>query len=114
MSIYKIDKILKKCDVCISTLSQNFYSENFPGKILRYMVNNKPILVHSPNNFFLKNLIEKYSLGLYSSDEKQFYKNISFIFSNFKSFQQKGTNGLEVAKNNFSCESAKKIFFSKI
>jgi len=53
-------------------------------------------------------------LGLYSSDEKQFYKNISFIFSNFKSFQQKGTNGLEVAKNNFSCESAKKIFFSKI
>ena len=114
MSIYKIDKILKKCDVCISTLSQNFYSENFPGKILRYMVNNKPILVHSPNNFFLKNLIEKYSLGLYSSDEKQFYKNISLIFSNFKSFQKKGINGLEVAKNNFSCESAKKIFFSKI
>ena len=114
MSIHKIDKIINQCDVCISTLSKNFYSENFPGKILRYMVNNKPILAHSPNNFFLKNLIEKNSLGLFSSNEDQLYKNISFIFSNFSSFQEKGLNGLNVIKNNFSCESAKKIFFSKI
>lgn len=114
MSIHKIDKIINQCDVCISTLSKNFYSENFPGKILRYMVNNKPILAHSPNNFFLKNLIEKYSLGLFSSNEDQFYKNISFIFSNFSSFEEKGLKGLNVVKNNFSCESAKRIFFPKI
>ena len=114
MSIHKIDKIIKQCDVCISTLSKNFYSENFPGKILRYMANNKPILAHCPHNFFLKNLIEKYSLGLFSSDEDQFYKNISYIFSNFNSFQEKGINGLDVANNKFSCENAKKIFFPKI
>ena len=114
MNIHKIDKFIKKCDVCISTLSKNFYSENFPGKILRYMVNNKPMLVHSPNNFFLKSLIENHSLGLFSSDEDQFFKNISLIFSDFSSFQKKGKNGISVAKNNFSCEKAKKILFPEI
>lgn len=114
MSIHKIDKIIKQCDVCISTLSKNFYSENFPGKILRYMVNNKPILAHSPNNFFLKNLIEKHSLGLFSSEEDKFYENIMYIFSNFIAFKKKGINGLEVAKENFSSENAKKIFFPEI
>ena len=112
MQISKIDNIIKKCDVCISTLSKNFYSENFPGRILRYMVNNKAMLVHSPNNNFLKNLIEGYSLGLYSSDEEKFYRNIDFIFSNFESFQKKGINGLEIAKDKFSCENAKKILFN--
>lgn len=112
MQISKIDKIIKRFDVCISTLSKNFYSENFPGRILRYMVNNKAMLVHSPNNNFLKNLIEGYSLGLYSSDEEKFYRNIDFIFSNFESFQKKGINGLEIAKDKFSCENAKKILFN--
>jgi glycosyltransferase involved in cell wall biosynthesis len=112
MKIFKIDKIIKRCDVCVSTLSKNFYSENFPGRILRYMVNDKAMLVHSPNNNFLKNLIEEYSLGLYSSDEKKFYKNIDFVLTNFESFKKKGKNGLEVAKNNFSCENAKKILFN--
>ena len=78
------------------------------------MINNKPILVHSPNNFFLKSLIEKHSLGLFSSDENQLFKNISQIFSDFSSFQTKGKNGLSVAKNNFSCEVAKKILFPEI
>lgn len=112
MPISKIDKIIKKCDVCISTLSKNFYSENFPGRILRYMINNKAMLVHSPNNNFLKNLIEGHSLGLYSSDEEKFYRNIDFIFTNFESFQKKGMNGLEIIKDKFSCENAKKILFN--
>jgi glycosyltransferase involved in cell wall biosynthesis len=112
MNIPKVDKIIKECDVCISTLSKFFYSDNFPGKILRYMVNSKPVLVHSPNNSFLKNLIEKNFLGLYSSDEKNLYNNIDFIFSNFQLFQERGKNGFDVVKNNFSCEHAKKILFS--
>ena len=96
----------------MSTLSENFYTENFPGRILRYMVNNKPLLVHSPNNSFLKNLIEDNSLGLYSSDEKKFYKNIDYIFKKFEVFRLKGSNGLEITRNNFSCEKAKKILFN--
>lgn len=111
MQLTKIDKFIKKCDVCISTLSKNFYSDNFPGRILRYMINNRPMLIHSPNNNFLKNLIENYSLGLYSSDENKFYQNIDYIFANFNSFQAKGLKGLEVVKNNFSCENAKTLLF---
>jgi glycosyltransferase involved in cell wall biosynthesis len=60
MNLTRLDKIIQQCDVCISTLSKNFYSENFPGRILRYMIFNKPLLVHSPNNNFLKNLIVEY------------------------------------------------------
>lgn len=112
MQLSKIDKIIKKCDVCLSTLSENFYTENFPGRILRYMVNNKPILVHSPNNNFLKNLIEDNYLGLYSSNEKSFYQNIDYIFNKFDVFRLKGSNGLEVISNNFSCEKAKKKLFN--
>ena len=112
MQLSKIDKLIKKSDVCISTLSKNFYSENFPGRILRYMINNKPILAHSPNNNFLKNLIEDNSLGLYSSDEDKFYRNIDFISSNFSTFQTKGSNGLEVIRSNFSCEKAEKKLFN--
>lgn len=112
-SIFKLDQIIQKCDVCVSTLTKNFFSENFPGKILRYMINNKPLLVHSPNNFFLKNLIDDNSLGLYSSEEEILYKNVDFIFSNFNDFQNKGKNGLKVIDENFSSEKVKKKLFNK-
>jgi len=111
-SIFQIHKIVKKCDICLSTLSKKFYSENFPGKILTYMVNNKPILIHSPNNNFLKDLIENHSLGFYSSEEKDLYKNIDLIFTNLQSLKNKGENGLKVVEKYFSCENAQKILFN--
>ena len=111
-SIFKIHKILKKCDVCLSTLSKNFYSENFPGKILTYMANNKTMLIHSPNNNFLKDLIDSHSLGFYSSEEVDLYNNIDFIFSNYQLSKKKGENGLKVVKKYFSCENAQKILFN--
>lgn len=77
------------------------------------MINNKPLLVHSPNNFFLKNLIDDNSLGLYSSEEEILYKNVDFIFSNFNSFQNKGKNGLKIIDENFSSEKVKKKLFNK-
>lgn len=114
MHLSKLNLIIQKCDVCLSTLSKDFKSDNFPGKILRYMINNKPILVHSPKNEFLQNLIEKNSLGLYSSEEKKLFKNIDYIFSNFKSFEKNGKNGFDLAKKYFSSEHAKKVLFKNI
>ena len=78
------------------------------------MINNKPILVHSPKNEFLQNLIENNSLALYSSEEKQLFKNIDYIFSNFKSFEKNGKNGFDLAKKYFSSEHAKKVLFKNI
>ena len=111
IQLNKLDNAIQKCDVCISTLSKHFKSDNFPGKILRYMANNKPILVHSPNNEFLKSLIEKHSLGLYSSKEVDLFKNIQFIFSNFDLFKKNGCSGYDVAKKYFSSENAIEILF---
>ena len=42
------------------------------------MVNNKPILVHSPNNNFLKNLIEDNYLGLYSLVAVSLFMSLMF------------------------------------
>ena len=95
----------------MSTLSGNFFSENFPGKILRYMCNNKPMLVHSPNNIFLHNLIRKNSLGLFSSNELELHQNIDHIFSNYNSFKIMGDQGLDLIKKNFSTNLAANKFF---
>jgi len=111
-NIFQMHKIVKRCDVCLSTLSKKFYSENFPGKILTYMVNNKPVLVHSPKNNFLKELINNHSLGFYSSEEKDLFRNIDIIFSDTKVLEKKGKKGLEVIKKHFSCDNAKKILFN--
>ena len=111
MNLGSLDKMIQKCDICLSTLSKDFKSDNFPGKILRYMVNNKPILVHSPNNGFLKDLIEKNSLGFYSSEETDLFKNIELIFSDFKNFDNKGVNGFNLVKKYYSSDGAVKIFF---
>ena len=113
MHLSKLDKIIQKCDICVSTLSKNFKSDNFPGKILRYMTHNKPMIVHSPKNDFLKNLIKENSLGVYSSNEKDLFENIDFIFSNFNLFEKNGKNGLEIAKKYFSCDRANKILFKE-
>ena len=109
MNITKLDKTIKKVDACISTLTKDFKSDNFPGKILRYMVNNKPIISHSPNNNFLEKLIKNNSLGVFSSNEKELFSNIEYIFSDFDSFKKKGSDGLNVAKKFFSTEYAKEI-----
>lgn len=111
MSLSPLDQIIQKCDICLSTLNKYFKSDNFPGKILRYMVNNKPILIHSPNNGFLKDLIEKNSLGFYSSKEEDFFKNIEYIFSNFDHLKKKGIDGFNMVKNNYSSDTAVKILF---
>ena len=107
-----LDQISHKCDICVSTLNKNFYSENFPGRVLRYMKNNKPILAHSSNNNFLSNLIKKYDLGFYSSEEKELYANLDLIFSNPKLLEKKGSKGNEVIKKFFSCEVSKKKLFN--
>jgi glycosyltransferase involved in cell wall biosynthesis len=111
MNLTRLDKIIQQCDVCISTLSKNFYSENFPGRILRYMIFNKPLLVHSPNNNFLKNLIVNNSLGLYSSNEIELFNNIQYIFSKHEIYKEMGSKGFDTVKNLFSCDKAKKKFF---
>ena len=80
MNITKLDKTIKKVDACISTLTKDFKSDNFPGKILRYMVNNKPIISHSPNNNFLEKLIKNNSLGVFSSNEKNYFQILNIFF----------------------------------
>ena len=74
--------------------------------------NNKPILVHSPNNNFLRDLIDNHSLGFYSSEEKDLYLNIDLIFKNLQSLSNKGENGLKIVEKYFSSENAKKILFN--
>jgi glycosyltransferase involved in cell wall biosynthesis len=107
----KLDKIILKCHICLSTLSDKFKSDNFPGKILRYMLFNKPILIHAPGNNYLSELIENNKLGLFSSTDDQLRNNLDTIFSEKNFLNEYGNNGVSLIKGKFSTINAiKKLF----
>ena len=114
MHLSKLNLIIQKCDVCLSTLSKDFKSDNFPGKILRYMINNKPILVHSPKNEFLQNLIEKNSLGLYSSEEKNYLKILIIFFQISNHLRKMEKTDLTWQKNIFPLSMPKKFYLKTL
>lgn len=107
----KLDKIILKCHICLSTLNNKFKSDNFPGKILRYMLFNKPILVHAPGNDYLNKLIKNNKLGLFSSTDDQLRKNLDIIFCEKNFLNKYGNNGVALIKDKFSTINAiKKLF----
>lgn len=105
MKLNKMESLIQKFDICLCTLDDRYDSDNFPGKILRYMKFNKTILAHTPNNTFLKQLIEKNNLGFYSSNQYELYENLDKIINNLKIVQKLGSNGYQILKKKFSTKN---------
>ena len=105
MKINKLENWIKKSDICLCTLDKKYDSDNFPGKILRYMKFNKTILVHAPNNDFLKDLIENNNLGLYSSNKSELYCNLEKLINDKKIIEKLGSSGYQVLEKNFSTKN---------
>ena len=104
INLIELDKYIQKSDVCLCTLNEEFKSDNFPGKILRYMLYNKPILTYAPGNNFLKNLMQSNKIGLFADDKSELNKHIYKIFNDKLFFQIYGKQSYEVLKKNFSIE----------
>lgn len=102
MKLCKMESLVEKFDICLCTLDGKYDSDNFPGKILRYMKFNKTILIHAPNNNFLKQLIEENKLGLYSSNRDELYNNLNKIIKNREIVEQLGSTGYQILKKKYS------------
>ncbi len=94
-------QMLSEFDVGLFTLNKNHKTHNFPGKLLAYMLQEKPILgsINSGND--LKNILENFNAGLVTinGEDQLFYKNAKRLLN--KNFR------IEIGKN------AKKLLIDK-
>ncbi|EMP04028.1 glycosyltransferase family 4 protein [Leptospira santarosai] len=100
-------KMLSEFDVGLFTLSAKHQTHNFPGKILEYMRQRKPILgsVNSGND--LQEVIHSAGAGFVSisGQDELFYEN-AFKFLNPKVRKECGENSAVLLKQKFSVNSA--------
>lgn len=106
IKLIELDKYIQKSDICLCTLNEEFKSDNFPGKILRYMLYNKPILTYAPGNAFLKNLMHSNKIGLFANDISELNQHIYKIFNDKYFFETYGKQSYEVLKQNYSVEKS--------
>lgn len=100
-------KMLSEFDVGLFTLSSLHQTHNFPGKILGYMVEGKPILgsVNSGND--LQGIIQDAQAGLVSisGDDDLFYENAVTCLDDEKR-KEFGKNSKNLLERRFSTRSA--------
>ncbi|EMF89280.1 glycosyltransferase family 4 protein [Leptospira santarosai] len=99
--------MLAEFDVGLFTLHFNHKTHNFPGKILGYMVQGKPILgVVNPGNDLKKTLEDSQSgLITIAGDDEGLYKN-ALVLLDEKIRKQMGKNANLLLKSKFSVDSA--------
>lgn len=99
--------MLAEFDIGLFTLHFGHKTHNFPGKILGYMVQEKPILgVVNPGND-LKNILEDSRSGLVTiaGDVEELYKN-ALVLLDDKTRKQMGRNANLLLKSKFSVDNA--------
>ncbi|KLO78547.1 Glycosyltransferase, group 1 family protein, partial [Leptospira interrogans serovar Muenchen] len=99
--------MLAEFDIGLFTLHFGHKTHNFPGKILGYMVQEKPILgVVNPGND-LKNILEDSQSGLVTiaGDVEELYKN-ALVLLDDKTRKQMGRNANLLLKSKFSVDNA--------
>ncbi|EMO60298.1 glycosyltransferase, group 1 family protein [Leptospira borgpetersenii serovar Pomona str. 200901868] len=99
--------MLAEFDIGLFTLHFEHKTHNFPGKILGYMVQEKPILgAVNPGND-LKSILEDSQSGLVTiaGDVEKFYKN-ALVLLDDKTRKQMGRNANLLLKSKFSVDNA--------
>ncbi|EQA69928.1 glycosyltransferase family 4 protein [Leptospira noguchii] len=99
--------MLAEFDIGLFTLHFGHKTHNFPGKILGYMVQEKPILgAVNPGND-LKNILEDSKSGLVTiaGDVEKLYKN-ALVLLDDKTRKQMGRNANLLLKSKFSVDNA--------
>ncbi|UOG59303.1 glycosyltransferase family 4 protein [Leptospira noguchii] len=99
--------MLAEFDIGLFTLHFGHKTHNFPGKILGYMVQEKPILgAINPGND-LKNILEDSKSGLVTiaGDVEKLYKN-ALVLLDDKTRKQMGRNANLLLKSKFSVDNA--------
>lgn len=111
----EFSKILATIDVGLFSLAYNHTAHNFPGKLLGYMLESKPILGSvNPGNDLLETINNSSSGIVYINGEDNRLANAAIKFVYDKRFRiQCGLNARELLINEFSVKSAaEKILFA--
>lgn len=100
-------KILSEIDVGLFSLNKDHKTHNFPGKLLGYMSQNKPILGSVNPNNDLKDVVKKFKAGFISvnGEDELLYENAIKLLDN-KIRSNIGNNAKELLVSKFSVEAA--------
>lgn len=99
--------ILSQIDVGLFSLNCNHTTDNFPGKLLGYMCESKPIVGSINPGNDLKKVVEDANAGLISTngEDELLYTNAKY-FLNEKNRLTIGTNANNLLQKRFSVETA--------
>lgn len=103
----EFSEILSQIDVGLFTLNYNHRTHNFPGKLLGYMSENKPILGSINPKNDLKEVVENANAGFVTinGEDELFFENAKKLLDrNLR--ENIGMNSNLLLKNKFSVESA--------
>lgn len=110
LSQEEFKKMLMEFDVGLFSLHHNHTTHNFPGKLLGYMVQSKPILgsVNPEND--LQEVVEAAGAGLISinGDDESLLKNALTLLHDDRYRQAMGKNGKQLLDDMFSVNHAAK------
>lgn len=106
----KFKRILTEIDVGLFTLSKKHTSHNFPGKLLGYMVESKPILGSvNPENDLMELINDSKSGYVFVNGEDDLLvKGATRLLNNSFEREEMGKNANSLLLNKFSVESAQK------
>jgi len=107
-------KILSEFDVGLFSLNYNHTTHNIPGKLLGYMVQEKPILGSINPNNDLQDILGKAGAGLITinGDDKAFLNNALILMHDSDLRKTMGQNAKRLLKNTFSVQEAANIILS--
>ncbi len=100
--------MLAEFDIGLFTLHKDHTTHNFPGKLLGYMVQEKPILGSINPGNDLKSIVENARAGLVSvnGDDEAFLSNAMKLLKNAELRMSMGVNARKLLHDKFSVESA--------
>lgn len=101
-------QILAELDIGLFSLHRDHTTHNFPGKLLGYMVEQKPILGSVNPDNDLKSVIETSDAGYISinGDDRIFHENALKLLHNQELRRSMGANAHELLLRTFSVEAA--------
>lgn len=109
-------QILAEFDIGLFSLHRDHTTHNFPGKLLGYMVQQKPILGSINPNNDLKSIIETSDAGFISvnGDDMTFHENALKLLHDCELRRTMGENAYALLQRTFSVEAAARTILAAI
>ncbi len=100
--------MLTEFDVGLILLNRKFKTQNFPGKMLGYMLHSMPILASINPGNDLQDILEEKQAGLVSinGDDQQFHDNAVRLIEDVNLRRQLGANARFLMESTFSVSRA--------